>query len=346
MAQRKALRMIGSMLLVAILFLSTTCASSDRTLFLGSDSSFPGENNRSLAELPPAEVSPPDPQDLDPDQLLELARRLLKDGHASDAEKQIRTHLQLKPDSAKGHYLLGLILFKQGKAVESLAEYTEAAKYQPPSSQDLKIVALDYVLLGNFAEADNWLTRATIWNPHDAEAWYHLGRTKYNESHFEQAVSAFQRCLGLDPGNVKAKSNLGLSLAALGRFAEAEKSYRNAIAWQSAASSQVAEPYIDLGALLLDQNRESDALPLLLQADTLSPEDSRVPELLGKTYWRQNKLKEAQLHLEKAIRLAKDNAANHYLLAQVYRKQGMAEKAKAQFELAATLIASQRTAPK
>ncbi|HMI53416.1 MAG TPA: tetratricopeptide repeat protein [Candidatus Saccharimonadales bacterium] len=346
MAQRTALPLVGSMVLVVILFLSTTCASSARAVFLASAASFPGENNRSPAEWPRAEVSPPDTQDHDPDQLLELARSLLKDGHASDAEKQVRAHLQLKPDSAKGHYLLGLILFKQGKAVESLAEYTEAAKYQSPSSQDLKIVALDYVLLGNFAEADNWLTRATIWNPRDAEAWYHLGRTKYNESHFARAVSAFQRCLELDPVNIKAEANLGLSLAALGRSAEAEKSYRNAISWQSAASSKVAEPYIDLGALLLDQNRDSDALPLLLQADAISPEDSRVPELLGKTYWRQNNLTEAQLQLEKAINLAKDNPANHYLLAQVYRKQGMAEKAKTQFELAATLIASQRTAPK
>src|SRR6266550_8378155 len=136
-----------------------------------------------------------------------------------------RKYLDKNKDSAFGHFLLGYILFREiqesagvksgtsaaaysekvadgsdtgtreAKAKASLAEYTEGAKYHDPSALDLKIVALDYVLLGDYPHADKWLTRSLAWNPKDSESWYYLGRTKYNENRFAEAVSAFEQCL-------------------------------------------------------------------------------------------------------------------------------------------------------
>ena len=273
-------------------------------------------------------------------EMLRSANELLKSGSLPDAEKQVRASLEKEPDAWRAHFLLGLILFKQGRAKESLDEYTEGARLHTPSAADLKIVALNYVLLGDFTEADKWLTKSTAWNPADAEAWYHLGRTKYNESRFEEAVGAFRRCLQLEEKDVKAKSNLGLSLAGLGRVAEAQATYREAIAWQAQSAAKTAEPYIDLGDLLLDRNQTDEAIALLLTADAISPEDVRVPEMLGRAYWRQNKLEDAELQLEKAVKLTPASAANHYLLGQVYRKRGMSEKAKVEFDRASELSAS------
>jgi len=54
----------------------------------------------------------------------------------------VRSYLAVHPDSADGHFLLGLILFKQGKPAESLSEYTEGAKRHDPGAADLKIVAI------------------------------------------------------------------------------------------------------------------------------------------------------------------------------------------------------------
>jgi tetratricopeptide (TPR) repeat protein len=274
------------------------------------------------------------------DESLQRARELLKSGSVSEAERLVRVCLEKEPDSSKGHFLLGLVLFRQGRAKESLAEYMEGAKHHNPNAEDLKIVALNYVLLGSFTEADKWLTQSIAWNPNDAEAWYHLGRTKYNESRFEEAIGAFQHCLKLDARNVKAESNMGLSLAALGRLAEAQSAYREAISWQAERAVKIAEPYIDLGNFLLDQNQTDEAVVYLLQANAVLPEDPRLPEALGKAYWRQNRLEDARLEFEKAVRLVPTSSANHYLLGQIYRKQGMVEKAKVELDRAAELIAS------
>jgi Flp pilus assembly protein TadD len=62
--------------------------------------------------------------------------------------------------------------------------------------------------------------------------------------------------------------------------------------------------------------------------------------MLGRAYWRQNKLEDAELQLEKAVKLTPASAANHYLLGQVYRKRGMSEKAKVEFDRASELSAS------
>jgi len=278
------------------------------------------------------------PEQADP---LQEARSEANGGSLGKADHAVRSYLAIHPDSADAHFLLGLILFKQGKPTESLSEYTEGAKHHDPGAPDLKIVALDYVLLADYASADHWLTRSLERNPKDSEAWYYLGRTKYNENRFEEALAAFKECLKLDPKNVKAEDNLGLSHQALGHTAEALTAFRNAIVWQAQLLRKNSGPFIDMGILLLEQNKVEEAVAYLSEAVEISPEESRAHEQLGKAYSRQNDLERAQVELEKAVSLAPDNAALHFMLGQLYRKRGMNDKAKIELERGAALKASE-----
>jgi tetratricopeptide (TPR) repeat protein len=290
----------------------------------------------------------------DEDARLSRARRLLEQQKPGDAEGVLTAYLAQHPDSADAHFLLGAALFRQvqedarsapvssassrdAKIKASLAEFTEGAKYRAPSAADLKIVALDYVLLNDYANADKWLTKMLEWAPDDGEGWYYLGRTKYNENRFAEAVEAFQRCLKLDPQNVKAEDNLGLSYAGLGRHEEAMAAYKNAIAWQQESAAKNPGPYIDMGSLLLDLNQSADAVWYLREALKISPAEFKAHELLGKAYSRLGQLSEAQRELEKAIRLAPEVASMHCMLGPIYRRQGMLDKAKVELERCAAL---------
>jgi tetratricopeptide (TPR) repeat protein len=297
------------------------------------------------------------------DPALAEPRSLLQQGRASEAEALVRKYLTQHPDSADGHFLLGHILFREiqsearlekqlgetqvlgadaspAKARASLGEFTAGAKFHDPSAADLKVVALDYILLEDYVDADRWLTRMLLWTPSDADGWYLLGRTKYNENRFAEAVNAFQRSLKLAPSNVKAEDNLGLSYAGLGRTDDAASAYQQAIAWQSTAALKNPGPFIDLGDLLFDENRNEEAVSYLLQAIEVAPNESRAHELLGKAYTRLEQLPKAQTELEKAIELSSRKANLHCMLAPVYRKQGFAEKAKAEFDRCAALAGS------
>src|SRR6267378_2450374 len=299
------------------------------------------------------------------------AKSLLRQGRVNEADRAVRQFLAAHPDTAEGHFLLGHILFREiqtdaggatqlegvrvlqanpkdgnfipEKARSSLAEFTAGAKYHEPSAADLKIVALDYVLLGSYADADKWLTKMLEWTPNDPDGWYLLGRTKYNENRFAEAISAFQRSLKLDPRNVKTEDNLGLSYAGLGRNEEAIAAYQQAMAWQAQAPLKNPGPYVNLANLLLDQNRSAEAVSHLLQAVEIAPRESRAHELLGKAYTRLEQFPKAQTELEKAIELSPKSSSLHCMLAPVYRKQGLAEKAKAEFDLCAAMAGTHST---
>ncbi len=293
---------------------------------------------------------------------LREARSLLDRGSASEAERVVRAFLNERPDSAEAHFLLGYVLFRQiqshaernaealrddyqftrrlhaksqfqdAAARASLAEFTEGAKFHAPSAFDLKIVALDYVLLGDYANADKWLTRSLQLEPGDAQAWYYLGRAKYNENRFAEAIAAFEECSKRSAKSVRIEENLGLAYAGLGRIDEAIAAYKTAIALEENTSVKDPGPFIDMGDLLLDQNRAEDAVAYLRQAVEIAPKNSKAHELLGKAYARQNQLPLAQRELETAILLAPQVASLHCMLGPIYRKQGLRKEAKAEFE--------------
>jgi tetratricopeptide (TPR) repeat protein len=276
------------------------------------------------------------------DPLLEQARALLDKGSLREAEVNVRQYLEKNATSGNGHFLLGHILFREQKAQASLAEYTQGAKFHDPGAFDLKIVGLDYVLLGNYADADHWLTRSLERDPKNSQGWYYLGRTKYNENRFEEAINAFKQCLRLDPKNVKAEDNLGLSYQGLGRTDDAAAAYRKAIAWQSQMLEKHFGPFLDLGSLMLEQDRAEEAISYLIQAVEIAPRESNPHEQLGKAYSRLNELPKAQAELEKAVALAPESASLHFMLGQVYRKQGMTDKARFELERGAALNGSSR----
>jgi Flp pilus assembly protein TadD len=278
------------------------------------------------------------------DPVLADAKSLFQKGSVEDAERLTRSYLELHPASGEAHFLLGLILFKQVKAKDSLSEYTAGAKYRDPSAYDLEVVGLNYVLLNDYIDADKWLSKSVQKDSHNWESWYYLGRTKYNENRFEEAVNAFQRTLDLSPKNVKAEDNLGLSYDGLGRKQEAEQAYRNAIRLQSQLLQQNPGPYLDLGILLVEQNHPQEAIPYLQQATEILPKDPKAHEQLGRAYQRLNQFPEAQVELEKAVAASPNDGALHYVLGQIYRRQDMKDKAQAEFEKSTALKRMQSAA--
>jgi len=290
--------------------------------------------SRALAAKAQLETGTPQSGEIDG---LAQAKSLLAKGSIKEADSVVREYLRHNSKSAHGHFLLGYILFKEQKPADSLAEFTEGAKFHDPGAFDLKVVALDYVLLGDYVDADHWLVRSLQSDPNDSEAWYYLGRTKYNENMFPEAIKAFEQCLKLDHRNVKAEDNLGLSYQGLGRTDEAFAAYRKAIVWQQDILNKNPGPLINLGGLLIEQNRVEEALPYLKQAVQISPAESRAHEQLGKAYTRLEDLQNAQDQLETAAALAPDSASLHFMLGQVYRKRGMIDKARLELDRVTTL---------
>lgn len=259
-------------------------------------------------------------------------RALLAEGKLAASEAALHSYLNDHGASADAHFLLGYVLFREQKAVESLAEFTAGAQTRRPTADELKDVASDYVLLGDFADADKWFTEVIVEKPDDAEAWYLLGRTKYNENAFTAAVSSFERSLALRPKNVEAENNLGLAWQGLNSADKARDAFQTAIDWQGAIPTD-PQPFLNLGTMFADASDFDQALPHLLKAAALSSENPKVHEELGRVYEARQNFPKAQVELERAVALAPKTSALHYKLGQIYRREGMAERAQQEFAL-------------
>ncbi len=269
----------------------------------------------------------------DPTVKTELAKR----------EEHLRTYLQTHVEAVDARYLLAYTLFREDKAKESLDEYTRAAALRTPTAGDLQTVALDYVLLNDYSDADRWMSRSVKEQSQSMEAWYELGRIKYTENRFAEALDCFQKALQLEPRSVKAENNRGLTLEGLNRTDEAIAAYRHAMAWQEGSAHPSEQPMLNLAIVLTDRQQLQEALTLTLAADRISPRDPKISEQLGRIYFRMGEWKKAEDALSRASSLAPENAAIHFELARVYRKEGNEELAKKESDRVAQLSGTKST---
>src|SRR5258708_20767441 len=272
------------------------------------------------------------------------AKSLVRQERWCEGENAIRPYLEAHPDSADAHLLIAWVLFKESKPRESLHEYTVAAKYRKPSAFELKIVALNYAMLDDLVNADRWVTTALEGNPRDLQACIRLGEIKDLRLRFDEATDVFRKCLSLDPRNTFAVNGIGISYERLGRLHEAIAEFRKAIAWQPKNMTPDPTPIFNLGRVLLKESKPQEALPYLRNAADLLPEGAEAHEQLGKAYTILNELQLAQKELEKAVTLAPELPRLHYLLGQLYRREGLSEKARVELDRFTVLKATHPTA--
>lgn len=256
------------------------------------------------------------------------------------AEAALRAALAAAPESVEAHSLLAVALFHEQRPKESLAEYTQAAKFRTPGPEDLIGVASDYILLEDYPDANRWLTQVTERAPQLAQGWYLLGRTQYNENRPFLAEQSFLTCLRLEPRHLRAEYNLGLVYEHTQRTDEAIAAYKTAIGWQAEARVKDPQPMLDLGMLLRQQGHVAEAVPYLTAATQAGPHNPLAHQELGLAYDQLGRADDAVAQLQQAVALAPGTLSLHFFLGRVYKKAGRANEAAKEFAEAVRLSAA------
>jgi tetratricopeptide (TPR) repeat protein len=277
------------------------------------------------------------------DALLYRAKSLVNLSDFASAGASLESYTASHPESDDALYLLGYVRFRLDHPRQSLEAFASAAKLKAPQASDLKIAALDYVLLNDYESAARYLEQSLNLNPQDAEARYHLGRVRYQQNQFDPAIAAFERVLRQEPANAKAEDNLGLCFEAKNQNGKAIAAYRKAIEMETTASVQSAQPYIDLGKLLNTLNRAPDAVQILSESIKIAPDSAPAHYELGRAQFLLGHLQDSQSQLMEAIGLDPDNSSPHYLLGRVYSRMGKSDLAREQFKMTENLIHQQNS---
>lgn len=254
-------------------------------------------------------------------------------------EQQLRQEVTEQPQSAAPLYELALVLRQEQKVKESLDTYTRAASLRKPTAEELRSVALDYVLLNDYEDAIHWLEVAVRIEPRNTSALYALGRCYYSKQRFAEAGRIYQNILAIEPHNLKAEENLGLVYDAGNESTQAEQALRTAASW--ADPHAVDEwPFLDLGSFLLDHDRAQEALEPLRTATRIRPDSAICHEKLGRALLATRDLNGGIAELEWSIKQDATNPKVHYELGRAYRQAGQAERAHQEFAISQQLYST------
>jgi tetratricopeptide (TPR) repeat protein len=276
-------------------------------------------------------------QQIDPssyDNGYDLSLAYLMTERLSDARQLVHDLLNRK-DTAELHNLLGEIEEKDGKFVEAANQY-ELAAHKDPSESNLfdwgselllhrtldpavevfqhateryptsprLMIGLGMALYsrGNYDEAVKALLKGADLNPSDERCYYFL--SKAYDSSPEQAegvIQRFRRFVELQPKNAWASYYYAMSLWKGRRTQDPNldlHKIESLLRTSIGLDPKIAEAHLQLGNLLSDQNKYSEAIPEYVRARELNPGLADVYYRLGQAYVRTGDKQHGQEQLQ------------------------------------------------
>ena len=191
-----------------------------------------------------------------------------KQNKLEEAIAQYRQAVRSKPDYADAHLSLGNSLRESGRPADALACYQQALRHKPNWPE--AYFNMGWVLddQGKPAEAEPCYQQAVLQKPDWPEAHHNLGLVRKKQGKLAQAVSNFHEALRLKPDFAEAHYTLGNALQDLGRMEEAADSFRQAIR----AKPDFAMAHNNLGGVLLQQGLPDQALVSFRKSLEIQPD--------------------------------------------------------------------------
>ena len=186
-------------------------------------------------------------------------------------------------------------------------------------------------MLGDLGKLDQAITafqRAIYLNPDYAKAHYNLGTIFKEQENLGAAAESFQRAIACDPNYSKAHNNLGLALKEQGKLDAAVESFQRAIA----CDPNCAQAYNNLGIALKNQGKLNIAIAAYAKAIAIDRKYADAYGNLGIALKDQGQVNEAITAFRQAIALNPNHTQAHYNLAGALAEQGKLDDAIATYQ--------------
>jgi protein O-GlcNAc transferase len=195
-------------------------------------------------------------------------------GELATAERLYLQILQRSPQHGAALHQLGLIAAQAGN-LDAALRYLDAAVAAEPRAVEAGVhLAQIRMARGELRDAVTCYERVLGMQSDDAQTWYGYGNALHVLGRAEDAVASYNRALALVPDRVEVLTNRGNALHDLGRFAEALADYDRALQQMPG----LAMLHNNRGNTLRALQRPADALASIDRALAIEPgfDDARI----------------------------------------------------------------------
>ncbi len=162
--------------------------------------------------------------------LVEKGKELYLNNDDKQAVEAFQQAIKLNPDFAEAHFRLSLalnVLERKPEADESLkksiALYKKTVEADSKDADALFNMGVAYSLLHLDEDAARSFRQVTRLRPDDEEAFYQFGKAETRLAHYDEAATAFQKALELDPYDTRVNDALDDAREGVKRIKEGKK---------------------------------------------------------------------------------------------------------------------------
>jgi Flp pilus assembly protein TadD len=279
---------------------------------------------------------PQDPASAELNRLLTAAQDAVNKQDYATAASDYQAYIAKKPDDAVVHYDLGYAYTALQRPADAKTEYEKAIALDPKLASAYQNLGLTLIPTDPAAAIEP-LQHAAELMPEDARTKWLLGVALEAAKKDSLAIEQYEAAAKLDPKSADIRNSLGFALLRTGSAGDAEAAFREAIALKPSgeAASQahkgllralIAEKkndeaatelgvYLDAhpndaamrlehASLLMDADKDNDALAELDRAAAGGPESLRALRLRALIYFRKKEYDKSIPVLKNAVALA------------------------------------------
>ncbi len=199
-----------------------------------------------------------------------------------------------------------------------------------PPKEKIINQAIQFHLEGNITEAIRYYQYCINHGFNDAMVFSNYGVILQNLGKFREAELSYRKALEIKPDYPEAYSNLGNILRYQGKSKEAELSIRKALE----IKPDYAEAYSNLANILKNQGKFKEAELSIRKALEIKPDYAEAYSNLGNLLSDLGKLREAELSIRKALEIKPNYAEAHSNLGTILKDIGKFKEAELSYRKA------------
>ena len=202
-------------------------------------------------------------------------------------------------------------LSDRGRFDDAIAYYQRAQQASPNRPETFYGLAIAYERRGDDVEAEKYYRLALTGQDKPVDVLDKLANVLLRLEKSDEAAQMFARMVEVDPGSAETRYRAGFGFMQVGRRADAERQYREAVR----INAHHAGALNNLGMMLAGDGKFAEAREYFLQALAITPDRADVHNNVGQSLLDEGRKDEARPYFEAALRLdpthelAKENLA-------------------------------------